>query len=122
MPDLAAGEVCISRNAVRDLRVEQKGFRQRQTKQFAVGKLCALHGALLHLHVGEIALRERAIDERRARKRTARELAAHEAAAAERQPRIRTAFEREVFKEGKLDVRLVITGRGKQGLDVVTRG
>lgn len=122
MPDLAAGEVCISRNAVRDFRVEQKGFRQRQTEQLAVGKLCALHGALLHLHVGEIALCERAIDERRARKRAAGELAADKAAVSKCQPRIRAAFEREVFKEGKLDVRLVITGRGKQGLDVVTRG
>lgn len=120
MPKLARGKIGISRNAAFQYRVEQEGLRKRYAEQLAIIKLCPLEGTLWHLHVGEVALLQRAVDKRRTGKGTAGEAAADEAAGAERQPRVFAAFQREVFKENILDVLLLLARAKKQRLDVIT--
>ncbi|MPN21457.1 hypothetical protein SDC9_168836 [bioreactor metagenome] len=71
MPKFACGKICITRDATFEHRIEQEGFRERNAQQFTVGKFRPLERALLHLHIRDVALFQRAIDERRAGQRAA---------------------------------------------------
>lgn len=121
MPKFACGKICVTRDAALQHRVEQKGFCKRDAEQFAVGKLRSLKCAFGHLHVGEVALFQRAVDERRAGKRAAGETAADKTAVSKRQPRVFATFQRKVFKENIFDILFFLAGDGKQSLNIVTR-
>ena len=119
MPELARRKICISRNAAFERRIEQEGLRKRNAQQFTVGNLRSLKCTLLHLHIGDVALFQRAVDERSAGKRAAGEAAADKAAGAECQSGVVAAFEHEIFKENVFDILLFLTRVKKQRLDII---